>query len=129
VGWAVERKDGGRGFGFTGGHYFANWWLPDFRRLVLNAIAWTAKIDVPAGGVESTLEEPVRALILTGHNHPAHDWRTTTAALIHVLEQDPRMKVEVTENRGSRDAPRRVRPPRAQPHRVVWTSDAAGPVS
>lgn len=98
VGWAVERKDGGRGFGFTGGHFFANWWLPDFRRLVLNAIAWTAKIDVPEGGVVSTLEDPVRALILTGHNHPAHDWRTTTASLIHVLEQDPRMKVEVTEN-------------------------------
>jgi type 1 glutamine amidotransferase/glucose/arabinose dehydrogenase len=98
VGWAVERKDGGRGFGFTGGHFFANWWLPDFRRLVLNAIAWTAKIDVPSGGVASTLEEPVRALILTGHNHPAHDWKATTAALIHVLEQDPRMKVDVTEN-------------------------------
>lgn len=98
VGWAVERGDGGRGFGFTGGHFFANWWLPDFRRLVLNAIAWTAKLDVPAGGVESALEEPVRALILTGHNHPAHDWKSTTAALIHVLEQDPRMKVDVTEN-------------------------------
>src|SRR6185295_1034163 len=98
VGWAVERQDGGRGFGFTGGHFFANWWLPDFRRLVLNAIAWTAKIELPEGGVESTLEEPVRALILTGHNHPAHDWKTTTAALIHALEQDPRLKVDVTEN-------------------------------
>lgn len=98
VAWAVERKDGGRGFGFTGGHFYANWWLSDFRRLVLNAIAWTAKIEVPAGGVDSTLDDPVRALILTGHNHPAHDWRATTAALIHVLEQDPRMKVEVSEN-------------------------------
>jgi type 1 glutamine amidotransferase/glucose/arabinose dehydrogenase len=98
VGWAVERQDGGRGFGFTGGHFFANWWVPEFRRLVLNAIAWTAKIDVPEGGVESTLEEPVRALILTGYNHPAHDWKATTAALIHALEQDPRMKVDVSEN-------------------------------
>jgi type 1 glutamine amidotransferase len=98
VAWAVERKDGGRGFGTTGGHYFANWWLPDFRRLVLNAIAWTAKIDVPEGGIESTLEEPARTLILTGHNHPAHDWRATTAALLHDLEQDPRMRVDVTEN-------------------------------
>jgi len=97
VGWAVERDDGGRGWGFTGGHFFANWWIPEFRKLVLNAIAWTAKIEVPPGGIESTLEAPVRALILTGHNHPAHDWRTTTAALIHVLEQDPRMNVEVTE--------------------------------
>src|SRR5262249_36304801 len=98
VAWAIERNDGGRGFGFTGGHFFANWWVPEFRRLVLNAIAWTAKIDVPEGGVESTLEAPVRTLILTGHNHPAHDWKATTAALIFTLEQDPRMRVDVTEN-------------------------------
>jgi len=98
VGWAVERADGGRGWGFTGGHFYANWWIPEFRKLVLNAIAWTAKIEVPPGGIESPLEAPVRALLLTGYNHPAHDWRATTAALIHVLDQDPRMKVEVTEN-------------------------------
>lgn len=98
VGWAVERADGGRGFGFTGGHFYKNWWLPDFRRLVLNAIAWTAKLDVPSGGIRSTLEERARALIVTGHNHPAHDWRATTAALLHALEQDPRLTVEVTEN-------------------------------
>jgi hypothetical protein len=70
VAWAVERQDGGRGFGFTGGHFFANWWVPEFRRLVLNAIAWSAKLEVPEGGVESTLEDPARVLILTGHNHP-----------------------------------------------------------
>jgi type 1 glutamine amidotransferase/glucose/arabinose dehydrogenase len=98
VGWAVERQDGGRGFGFTGGHFYANWWLPEFRRLVLNAIAWTAKLEVPDGGVASTLEDPLRALILTGHQHPAHDWKATTAALIHALEQEPRMRVDVSEN-------------------------------
>ncbi len=97
VGWAVERQDGGRGFGFTGGHFYSNWWLPDFRRTVLNAIVWTAKVDVPEGGVESSLPEPTKALIVTGYNHPAHDWRKVTAALIPVLEQDPRIQVEVTE--------------------------------
>lgn len=54
VAWAAERKDGGRGFGFTGGHYHRNWQNDQFRTLVLNAIAWTAKLDVPAGGVKST---------------------------------------------------------------------------
>jgi type 1 glutamine amidotransferase len=53
VAWSVERPDGGRGFGFTGGHYFANWWVPQFRKLVLNAIVWTAKGEVPANGVEA----------------------------------------------------------------------------
>jgi len=49
--WATERDDGGRGFGFTGAHFHWNWADPDFRKLVLNAIAWCANVDVPAGGV------------------------------------------------------------------------------
>ena len=53
--WAVERPDGGRGFGFTGAHAHKNWGDPNFRKLVLNAILWTAKLDVPAEGVESTV--------------------------------------------------------------------------
>lgn len=51
--WAFERPDGGRGFGFTGGHMHKNWQNDNFRKLVLNAIAWAAKIDIPAGGVPS----------------------------------------------------------------------------
>jgi type 1 glutamine amidotransferase len=98
VGWAVERADGGRGFGFTGGHFYANWWNADFRKLILNAIVWTARLDVPPAGVRSQPFERFKALILTGHNHPAHDWRATTAAQIPVLEQDPRAIVHVTEN-------------------------------
>ncbi len=98
VAWAVERKDGGRGFGTTGGHFFQNWWDENFRRTILNAIVWTAGGDVPAGGVVSAMEEPIRVLIVTGHNHPAHDWRKTTAALIPILEQDPRVWVDVIEN-------------------------------
>jgi type 1 glutamine amidotransferase len=97
VGWAVERADGGRGFGFTGGHFYANWWIPEFRKLVLNAIAWTAKLDVPADGVASELGAPIRATVLTGHHYPAHEWRLTTAALLPVLEQDPRVRVTVSE--------------------------------
>ncbi len=53
--WAVERPDGGRGFGFTGAHTHKNWGDPNFRRLVLNAILWTAKLEVPSGGAESAV--------------------------------------------------------------------------
>jgi type 1 glutamine amidotransferase len=53
--WAYDRADGGRGFGFTGGHYHQNWGDPDMRKLVLNAIVWLAKAEVPAGGVESVV--------------------------------------------------------------------------
>ncbi len=51
VAWAAEREDGGRGFGFTGGHVHWNWADPNFRKLVLNAIAWSAKVEVPPEGV------------------------------------------------------------------------------
>ena len=40
--WAYERPGGGRGFGYTGGHYHANWDHADARNLVLNAIEWVA---------------------------------------------------------------------------------------
>jgi hypothetical protein len=53
VAWAVERADGGRGFGFTGGHWHWNWGHPMQRKLVLNAIAWAAKADVPTAGIET----------------------------------------------------------------------------
>lgn len=51
--WAVERKDGGRGFGFSGGHFHLNWQNDDQRKLMLNALVWLAKLEVPAGGVKS----------------------------------------------------------------------------
>ena len=52
IAWAVERADGGRGFGFCGGHFHSNWGILDFRRMVVNAILWSAKIDVPRAGAK-----------------------------------------------------------------------------
>ena len=63
--WAYQRPDGGRGFGFTGGHYHWNWGCDSFRTVVLNGIVWTAGLEVPAGGVPSktpTYEELLRNL-------------------------------------------------------------------
>jgi putative membrane-bound dehydrogenase-like protein len=61
VAWAAEREDGGRGFGFTGGHVHWNWGDPNFRKVMLNAITWCAKADVPEEGVEAK-PLPVAAL-------------------------------------------------------------------
>jgi hypothetical protein len=55
--WAVERPDGGRGFGFTGAHFHNNFGNPDFRTLVLNAIVWSAKLDVPSAGIQCTVSD------------------------------------------------------------------------
>jgi hypothetical protein len=49
--WAYVRPDGGRGFGFTGFHKYSNLENDSFRTLLLNACAWTAKLEVPAKGL------------------------------------------------------------------------------
>lgn len=50
VAWAYDRPDGGRSFGFTGGHYHWNWGNDDVRRLVTNAIRWTAGETIESDG-------------------------------------------------------------------------------
>ncbi|MEO0413942.1 MAG: ThuA domain-containing protein, partial [Verrucomicrobiota bacterium] len=51
VAWAYQRPDGkGRGFGFTGGHNHSSWQDDNFRKTLLNAIAWTAHVEVPENG-------------------------------------------------------------------------------
>ena len=55
--WAVERPDGGRGVGFTGGHFHKNWMDNNFRKTVLNALVWISKLDVPEGGIESVITQ------------------------------------------------------------------------
>jgi len=50
--WCYDRPDGGRGFGFTGGHFHRNWADEDFRRVVVNAILWSAKVEVPESGAK-----------------------------------------------------------------------------
>jgi type 1 glutamine amidotransferase len=122
VAWAIQREDGGRGFGTSCGHSYANLLVPDFRKLHLNAIAWIAGIAVPAGGVESTLpaeadwlpagkpatwddawakQDPtqaVRALLLTGDDHPAHVWQETSPALRSALWRDARFRVDTSHD-------------------------------
>jgi hypothetical protein len=55
--WVVERPDGGRGFGFTGGHFHVNWGNDDFRKTVLNTLVWVSKAEVPESGVSSKVAE------------------------------------------------------------------------
>jgi len=55
--WVSERPDGGRGFGFTGGHRHVNWGNENFRKVVLNALLWIAKAEVPAQGVASEISD------------------------------------------------------------------------
>ena len=54
VAWAYERPWGGRGFGFTGGHNHVSWQDDNYRKIMLNAILWTAGMEVPKDGVHSS---------------------------------------------------------------------------
>ena len=61
--WVYERPDGGRGFGFTGGHSHKFWANDSYRKAVLNSILWIAKAEVPANGVDT----PVAPELLSGN--------------------------------------------------------------
>jgi type 1 glutamine amidotransferase len=54
--WTFDRENGGRSFGFTGAHFHKNWGDESFRRLVVNAILWTAKQNIPEGGAKVDLD-------------------------------------------------------------------------
>lgn len=56
--WAYERPNGGRGFGFTGFHNFANLADDSFRTTLLNGVAWIAGLEIPASGVPSKTPPP-----------------------------------------------------------------------
>ena len=41
--------------GFTGGHTHTNWGDPNQRKIMLNALLWIAKVDVPKDGVKDNI--------------------------------------------------------------------------
>ena len=62
VGWAYERPGGGRSFATTLGHFYDNFQREDFRRMLVNAILWTAKREVPPGGAVVEVDANLLAL-------------------------------------------------------------------
>ena len=62
VAWAWQRDDSGRTFGFTGLHVHNNWQLPEYRRLVAQAILWTLRMPIPEGGLDVDVPDEMFAL-------------------------------------------------------------------
>ena len=134
VAFCIERDDGGRGVGFSGGHrlelfkanggtsgrsggfsgnpYSSNGADDDsYQPLLLNAIAWTAKLPIPRAGIvppdrrrlieiatPAARVVPVPILLLTGHDHPAHDWWAVTTEMRELLARDPRLDLIFVES-------------------------------
>ncbi|MDA7915922.1 NPCBM/NEW2 domain-containing protein [Verrucomicrobia bacterium] len=64
VAWTYQRGadyNQGRGFGFTGLHYHWNWLNDNFRKCVLNGVAWSAHLGIPKNGI--TTETPTREFL------------------------------------------------------------------
>jgi hypothetical protein len=57
VGWAYERPGNGRAYATTLGHFYRNFQIEAFRRTIVNAILWTAHVEVPPGGAPVDLSE------------------------------------------------------------------------
>ena len=55
--WVFEHSTGARGFGFSGCRYDRSWSNENLRKLVLNAIVWTAGGEVPETGVKGKAAE------------------------------------------------------------------------
>jgi type 1 glutamine amidotransferase len=51
--WAYQRDDGGRAFVFGGLDFRDNLALDNYRRFLLNGIAWAAHVEIPRAGVQS----------------------------------------------------------------------------
>lgn len=51
--WAYERADGGRSFVFGGLDFRDNLARDNYRKFLLNGIAWAARLEVPRAGIES----------------------------------------------------------------------------
>ena len=62
VGWVHERKDGGRAFATTLGHFYKNFQIEAFRRMIINGILWTAHVEVPKSGADVRLTKKELAL-------------------------------------------------------------------
>jgi type 1 glutamine amidotransferase len=61
-----------------------------------NLLAFATLAVALAAGTASPAAEPIKALIITGDNMPAHDWKGTTQVLQDILGASGRIKVDVT---------------------------------
>tara|TARA_B100001964_G_scaffold150838_1_gene166000 strand:+ start:9689 stop:15256 length:5568 start_codon:yes stop_codon:yes gene_type:complete len=66
--WGFERPEGGRTFGFTGGHTHWNWGRDELRMLILNGIYWCAGGEVPSTGIHSRRPRAEEMLAHLGGN-------------------------------------------------------------
>ncbi|MEM6469295.1 MAG: ThuA domain-containing protein, partial [Planctomycetota bacterium] len=101
VAWAYERPDCGRSFGFTGGHFHWNWGNDNIRRLVTNAIRWTAGADIEMDGSDLGDKIGIESLLQNQDYDPPKNFDEREIAERFELLSQPR--------RSSRESARAVK--------------------
>lgn len=76
VAWALQRGDGGRAVGFTGAHFLAALDEPPLRRFLLNAMLWTAGLEVPVPAAGDAPAPGPSTTPETAAQASAADWPT-----------------------------------------------------
>lgn len=94
VAWAYQRPSGGRGFGFTGAHNHTSWRDEGFRKIVLNAILWTARVEVPPDGCPSS---PIGEQQIEKNLDPVATGPVTAQQIIASMDQNGDGKVSADE--------------------------------
>ena len=113
VGWTFERANDGRSFTFLGGRDAHIFDLAPVRSLVLNAIAWSSGLPVPAGGVRTIADPRLTARLIKPDldEPPFREAVVTREADNDVLELDwglstgmcpVRWAIRYSDNRGRR---------------------------
>lgn len=95
VAWAYQRPEGGRGFGFTGAHNHISWRDDDFRKIVLNAILWTAHVEVPENGSPSP---PIANQQMEENLDPVKAGKVTAKQIIESMDNDDDGKISKDES-------------------------------
>lgn len=79
VAWTYRRENGGRSFGFTGAHFLAALDDPSMRTILLNALLWSAGVEVPDRGARDGVGEafaPDGAVADASRARLSADWPT-----------------------------------------------------
>lgn len=91
--WVFGRDDGGRSFTYSGAHFLAAFDAEPLRKVLLNAILWTAHAEVPAHGVRSSLPQTATE---PAASHPVISAAADVPTFHHDAQRSGRYAAETT---------------------------------
>jgi len=65
----------------------------------MNSLLLILAVTISAAPKDETPKGPIRVLVVSGEDHPAHNWKATGPVVRKVLEQDKRFDVRIVEDR------------------------------